>query len=290
MAITTQVKQIANQALRKVGLKIDSLTAEGEEMARLEELRKRRYFERPAFSLLHGFAQFDVDDIAAAFDKYRPEIDILMQGGAKPGGYDPSNYFFKSPDAEILYLMVRTLAPHRIVEVGSGNSTRIIRQAIADGNFSVEHIAIDPAPRSDIAGLVDRMLLNRFEHADSAPLLAQLGPNDILFIDSSHEVNVGNDVAQLFCVALPALIDGVVVHVHDVFLPFDYPEPFHMSCPRWGEQYLLQLFLQGARHDILWPGYYLQNQRPDVAKRLSFLAAGMAQSLWFRVRSSSSPH
>jgi predicted O-methyltransferase YrrM len=285
VAITTELKQIVNQVIRRLGLKVDTLTGEKQERARLETLRERSYFEHPVFPLLRGFAEFNVDNLTAALDKYGPELEVLMRGGAKPGGYDPINNFFKSPDAEILYLMIRTLTPRRIVEVGSGNSTRIIRQAIADGGLLVEHVAIDPAPRSDIAGLVDRMLFSRFEHADAEPIIAQLGPSDILFIDSSHEVNVGNDVARLFCVTLPALVDGVVVHVHDVFLPFDYPEPFYKRCPSWGEQYLLQLFLQGAGHEILWPGYYIQKQRPDEAERLPFLASGIAQSLWFRVRS-----
>jgi hypothetical protein len=285
VAITTQIKQVANQALRRVGLKIDTLTSEREEMARLEELRQRRYFDRPVFPLLPGFAEFDVARLATALDRYGPELEVLMRGGAKPGSYDPINNFFKSPDAEILYLMVRTLTPRRIVEVGSGNSTRIIRQAIADGGLLVEHVAIDPAPRSDIAGLVDRMLFNRFEHVDAEPIIDQLGPDDILFIDSSHEVNVGNDVARLFCVTLPALADGVVVHVHDIFLPFDYPEAFYKICPSWGEQYLLQLFLQRDEYEILWPGYYIQKQKPDEADRLPFLASGIAQSFWFRVRS-----
>jgi predicted O-methyltransferase YrrM len=284
VTITTRAKQAANRALRTLNLKIDTLTAERHEAARIESLRQRGYFERPAFPLLPGFAEFSPDALSAALAKFSAGLANLMRGGAEPGGYDPRNDFFKSPDAEILYLMVRSLAPRRVVEVGSGNSTRIVRQAIADGGLSVEHVAIDPAPRSDIAGLVDRMVLARFEDAEAQPLLAELGPGDILFIDSSHEVRVANDVARLFCVALPALADGVAVHVHDVFLPFDYPEPLFSKCP-WGEQYLLQLFLQGARHDILWPGYYAQTLRPDMTERLPFVAVGRAQSLWFRTRS-----
>lgn len=284
MAITSKAKLAANQALRSVNLRIDTLTAEAREAARIEALRQRGYFDRPAFPLLPAFAEFVPDALAAALARYSLDLDALMRGAAQPGGYDPANPFFRSPDAEILYLMVRSLAPRRIVEVGSGNSTRIIRQAIADGGLSVEHVAIDPAPRSDIAGLVDRMHLSRFEDAPAGPLLAELEAGDILFIDSSHEVRVGNDVARLFCTTLPALADGVVVHVHDVFLPFDYPVPFCTECPGWGEQYLLQLLLQRARHEVLWPGYYLQKLRPETAERLPFLAAGRAQSLWFRIR------
>ena len=284
MTITTRAKQAANRALRNLNLKIDTLTAERHEAARIESLRQRGYFERPVFPLLPGFAEFSPDALAAALAKFSGDLATLMRGGAEPGRYDPGNNFFKSPDAEILYLMVRSHAPRRIVEVGSGNSTRIIRQAIADGGLSVTHVAIDPAPRSNIAALVDRMALARYEEAETEPLLAKLGPGDILFIDSSHEVRIANDVARLFCMGLPALADGVIVHMHDVFLPFDYPES---DCP-WGEQYLLQVFLHGARHEVLWPGYYLQKLRSDVTERLPFLACGRAQSFWFRMRSQGS--
>ncbi len=253
------------------------------ETARIDELRRRGYFERPVFPLLPGFAEFSVDDISRAAREFSVDLAALMRGGANPGGYDPSNDFYKSPDAQILYLMVRSIRPRRIVEVGSGNSTRIIRQAIADGALQVEHVAIDPEPRSDVASMVDRMLLTRFEHADAHQYLAQLSAQDILFIDSSHEVHVGNDVARLFCATLPVLARGVIVHVHDIFLPFEYPDPYYARNPRWGEQYLLQLFLQSSRHEILWPGYYLQKEKPEVVKQLPFVADGMAQSLWFRL-------
>jgi predicted O-methyltransferase YrrM len=284
VASGTEVKLFTNWLLRRFGLQIDTLTREKIEAARIEELRRRGYFERPAFPLLPGFADFTVDDIVAAAQEFSTALAVLMRGGAKPGGYDPGNDFYKSPDAQILYLMVRSLRPRRIVEVGSGNSTRIIRQAIADGALQVEHVAIDPEPRSDVAGMVDRMILTRFEYADVHRYLSQLSARDILFIDSSHEVHVGNDVARLFCAALPTLADGVVVHVHDIFLPFEYPDPYYVRNPRWGEQYLLQLFLQDARHEVLWPGYYLQKEKPEITERLPFLAEGIAQSLWFRLR------
>jgi predicted O-methyltransferase YrrM len=284
MGVKTALKQLANRITRKVGFKIDSLTSEKQEIARLAKLRELNYFDHPAFPLPRGIGDFNTDSLTAAFDRFGPELKTLMQGGAEPGRYDPGNEFFKSPDAEILYLMVRSLRPRRIVEVGSGNSTRIIRQAISDARLAVEHVAIDPAPRSDIAGLVNRMLLSRFEHVDAEKVTAQLAPNDILFIDSSHEVKCGNDVARLFCVTLPSLADGVVVHVHDVFLPFDYPEPFNEIGSGWGEQYLLEIFLHAGRHEILWPGYYLQKQRLVTVDHLPFLAAGIAQSFWFKVR------
>ncbi len=208
-----------------------------------------------------------------------------MRGDAAPGGYDPRNSFYRSPDTEILYLMVRSRKPKRIVEIGSGNSTRVVRQAIYDGGIDVEHFAIDPEPRSDITGLVDKIQRARFEDADgdADAILSELESNDIVFIDSSHAVRAANDVAKLFCTTIPALPPGVIVHVHDIFLPFDYPEPFCTEHPDWGEQYLLQVLLQGSQRKVLWPGYYVQKMRPELHSRLPFIANGPAQSFWFEV-------
>lgn len=284
MAFTTDIKRATNQVIATLNVKLETLTAERAEMARIERMRRSGYFERPAFPLFAGLADFNSDAIETALLRYSHEIDALMRGGAEPSQFDPTNDFFKSPDAEILYSMVRTFAPRRIVEIGSGHSTRVVRQAIGDGRISVKHIAIDPAPRSDISGLVDEMVLSRFEDVRASSIIAELAADDMLFIDSSHEVRVGNDVAQLFCTTLPSLADGVIVHVHDVFLPFDYPESLTRAYPHWGEQYLLQTYLSVAQHEILWPGYYLQQLRPEIVKKLPILRRGRAQSLWFRTR------
>lgn len=282
MAVSTNIKQCANRALRAINLKLDTLTAEKHEAARITRLLQSGHFRRAAYSIPPAMASFSAEPICAALESFSPEIANLMKGGADPGGYDPNNSFFRSPDAEILYTMVRLLNPRRIVEIGSGHSTRIIRQAISDGKLQVEHVAIDPAPRSCITRLVDRMYLARFKDTETDAILRELGPNDILFIDSSHEVRVANDVAKLFCVTIPQLTSGVAVHVHDVFLPFDYPEPFCTDYSAWGEQYLLQVMLTFDKNEVLWPGYYAQKFRPDLHKRFPFLAMGQAQSFWFR--------
>ncbi|WP_235754343.1 class I SAM-dependent methyltransferase [Ruegeria pomeroyi] len=128
-----------------------------------------------------------------------------------------------TPDAEALYLMIRRYQPRRVIEVGCGNSTRITRQAALDGGLETEITAIDPWPRADIAGVVDRFEQARLEEVDPA-VFAALEADDVLFIDSSHQVRMSNDVAHLFCRIIPALAPGVVIHVHDVFLPYEYPK------------------------------------------------------------------
>ncbi|HEY6763823.1 MAG TPA: class I SAM-dependent methyltransferase [Candidatus Sulfotelmatobacter sp.] len=120
----------------------------------------------------------------------------------------------------------------------------------------------------------------------SADLEDVLGPNDILFIDSSHEVRPGNDVVRLFLNVVPRLRSGVVIHVHDIFLPFEYPREW-MICNalnvNWAEQYLVQALLQGSNQfEVLWPGYYLQRTWPNFAEHFYYKPGAVAKSLWLR--------
>ncbi len=166
---------------------------------------------------------------------------------------------------------MRMFEPRRVVEVGSGNSTRIMRQAVMDGGLDTEIVAIDPQPRIEIEAVVDRFVRARAETLEDYAEFDALEPNDILFIDSSHEARVGNDVARLFLCVLPRLKPGVVIHVHDIFLPFEYPLEVTTQPRVWTEQYVLQSILQWAPVEVLWPGYYVQAARPDLHAELPFL-------------------
>jgi hypothetical protein len=177
--------------------------------------------------------------------------------------------------------MIRRFAPKKVVEVGCGNSTRVTRQAILDAGLNTRLVAIDPCPRTDIDHLVDDFVQARVETAASE-LFSDLESGDILFIDSSHEVRAGNDVAHLFCRVIPMLAPGVVIHVHDIFLPYEYPKQFFFGYPSWGEQYVLHALISSGGYEILWPGHYIQRSRPDAAEALPFLQEGVAQSFWIR--------
>ncbi|WP_417676499.1 class I SAM-dependent methyltransferase [Pseudodonghicola sp.] len=254
-----------------------------DEQARLRAFEARGGLDGPAYALSPGMEGFDLSPLVEAYHTHQAALADLMAPEGTTTGYRAGNGYFDRPDAEALYLMIRRFAPRRVVEVGCGNSTRITRQAVLDGGFQTELTAIDPWPRADIAGVIDRFEQAPVEAADPA-IFAALEAGDVLFIDSSHLVRVSNDVAHLFCRILPALAPGVVIHVHDVFLPYEYPKRFFYDCPGWGEQYLLHALLQGGGYDILWPGHYLQRARPGAVAALPFLAEGRAQSFWMRKR------
>ncbi len=251
--------------------------------SRLEAFERRRGLDGPAYTLSPGMEGFDPAPVLDAFAAHRAGLDRLWDPASNDTGYAPGNGYFEIPDAAALYLLVRQFAPKRVIEIGCGHSTRVTRQAIIDGALETKLTAIDPHPRAEIAHLVDRFEQAELETVEGG-VFSELGAGDVLFIDSSHQVRVGNDVAHLFCRIIPALAPGVLIHVHDVFLPYEYPKRFCYDCPSWGEQYLLHVLLQGGEYDVLWPGYYLQRERPDAAEALPFLRAARAQSFWIRKR------
>ena len=167
---------------------------------------------------------------------------------------------FLSPDAEVLHAMVRWAKPRRILEIGSGGSTEILDAACtrnsADGH-PVEYSVYDPYAS-------DRVESGALRHARVVPLAAQnvpesafteLASQDILFIDSTHTVKLGGDVNRLFLDILPLLAPGVLVHVHDIFLPREYPRAWiERDGKFWAEQYLLQAFLcLNAEFEVVLP-------------------------------------
>ncbi|CDO59063.1 hypothetical protein BN1012_Phect849 [Candidatus Phaeomarinobacter ectocarpi] len=283
MALSSRIKNALNLALNPVGLHLNTTLEEDRERRRLQQMAERGHFEGPAYPLLECMCAFDPHPLSSAYQHYCNDLARLMAGGTSPGLYEPDNGYFKTPDAEVLYLMVRSLAPDRILEVGCGNSTRIIRQAISDGQLASQHIAIDPMPRVEIGRFVDKLYQQEFETSDFENLLSGFGPNDIVFVDSSHQVAAGNDVTTVFTRLLPMAPAGVVFHVHDVFLPYEYPAEWLADRHRpWAEQTLLHIYLSGHSADVLWPGHYAQRGGAFDLSGLPFADKGCAQSFWFR--------
>ena len=108
---------------------------------------------------------------------------------------------------------------------------------------------------------------------------------DILFIDSSHVIKTGNDVVFLYTNVIPKLPSGVIIHIHDIFLPYDYPRSWVMETTwNFNEQYLIQSILMLSNSfEVLWPGYYLQQtKKKDFAAYFPNLKERNAQSLWIR--------
>ena len=131
---------------------------------------------------------------------------------------------------------------------------------------------IDPEPRNDVRDIADKVMKGPFETiSNSEVLTSMLDENDILFIDSSHGCYINSDVTKIYLNILPILKKGVVVHIHDIFLPFDYP--YHFVPRNYNEQYLLAMILLfGDSYEILMPNAFVTLDKVFQEKYCSFLS------------------
>jgi predicted O-methyltransferase YrrM len=190
--------------------------------------------------------------------------------------------WFPRLDAAIAYALVRERRPGRIVEVGSGHSTRFMAAAIADAGLATRLVAIDPAPRADIAATGAELIRHTVPACGLAPF-AELAAGDMLFIDSSHVLMPGSDVDFLLNQVLPGLPPGSLVHVHDVFLPDDYPPSW--SWRGYNEQLAVAALLAGRAWRVVFASHYAATRlaaavAASPAGRLPLPAGAFESSLW----------
>jgi hypothetical protein len=285
MTVLGFIKNWINRGLKPYNMSLISLTAERIETARLLALEKSGHFNQPIFPLLPQFVRFNPTPVFDAVARHKSSTNRFCSPRAD-NGYFFSNSYFGSPDAEVAYALVHQLKPKHIIEIGSGNSTKLFREAITDGKLSTKLVSIDPSPRTPIDSTADRVIKQRLEQVPLSFFNETLNRGDILFIDSSHEIRVGNDVLTLLLSIVPALKNGVVIHIHDIFLPFEYPREW-LIVNKWEmfkEQYLVQAMLQDSdKYDVLWPGYFLQRTLPGFSEHFS-VPHQLAASLWLRKR------
>lgn len=165
------------------------------------------------------------------------------------------NYFFGILDAAALGAIIKKFKPAKIVEIGSGISTRYMKLFCKKYSMSSQIVCIDPFPRVEIAQVADQIINMPLEQAVMENVI-ELTANDILFMDGSHYVFQGNDTLLFFFNLLPSLPSGVVIHVHDIYLPYDYEKG--VSQHLWAEQYLLATMLIAGlkEYRILYPSFY----------------------------------
>jgi predicted O-methyltransferase YrrM len=186
---------------------------------------------------------------------------------------------FSPLDGAAAYTAVKAFAPKRIIEIGSGDSTFYLAKA---GGARIT--CIDPAPRRSIAELpVD--IVGRILNDSDIELCAELDNNDILFIDSSHIMLPGMDVDIQFNRIFPRLKSGVIIHVHDIFLPDDYPESWRER--RYSEQNALIGWLLSGYFEVIYPGYYVTSRHQQAVEQAfaNFAPVGISRaagSLWLK--------
>jgi hypothetical protein len=196
-------------------------------------------------------------------------------------------------DATSICGMIREFRPERFVEIGSGHSTRFARHAIDALGLPCEIVSIDPYPGDTVSARSDRLIQQALEGTDLT-LFDSLQPGDIVWMDGTHRSFSNTDVTVFCFDVLPRLPPGVIVGVHDITLPWDYP-------PSWDRYYFSENFVVGAyllgaldRVELLFPSLYINHinrklrsllsplwQMPALAPPLDELGGGGA--FWFRL-------
>jgi hypothetical protein len=204
------------------------------------------------------------------------------------------NGLFEVSDSVALYGMLRHFAPKQIIEIGSGFSSALMLDT--DDLFlrgSTRLTFVEPYPEERLMKCLTPADSNRVEIVKSiaqrlpVEFFARLGANDVLFVDSSHVSKMGSDVNHIVFDVLPALNQGVLVHFHDVFWPFEYPKDWLLVLGRaWNETYLLRAFLQynDAFEIVLFTSYLAKRHKSTVEHLAPRLLEDGASSLWLRRR------
>jgi hypothetical protein len=195
------------------------------------------------------------------------------------------NCFLTMWDMVAEFGMLAEKRPRRYVEIGSGMSTRVAYQARMQGSFPMEIISIDPCPRVDVERLCDRVFRKRLEEFPAGELADLSGDGSVLFFDGSHRCFPGSDVTVFFLDILPSLKPGTLVHIHDIYLPEDYPA--RLAKRYWSEQYVLAAYLLGGSRRVrpILPCHYLGATEPTKQKVVEALGRdGTAgSSFWMEV-------
>lgn len=217
-------------------------------------------------------------DLLAKFH-YSEELIKFPLEKPKEIKYYYNNGLYEAGDAEYLYNMVRHFKPQRIIEIGSGSSTLMVQNALAQNkteqaDYSCAHICIEPYEQPWLEKSGVQVIRKKVETIDKS-FFQQLEANDILFIDSSHIIRPQGDVLFEYLEILPVLKKGVIVHIHDIFTPKDYTDRLiYKHHLLWNEQYLLEAFLVfNDRYKIIGAlNYLMHNHHEELAAKCPVLA------------------
>jgi hypothetical protein len=232
----------------------------------------------------------------ALLEKFHYNDELLAFPQQAQGNH---SFYYQNPnfgrgDAEYLYNMIRHFKPRKIIEVGCGFSTLLAKAAIAanvkeDEHYHCQQLCIEPYEMPWLEQLSGIEIVRLpIENVD-ASVFSSLGHNDIFFIDSSHVIRPQGDVLVEYLSILPKLAKGVLVHVHDIFSPRDYPEEWLVEQVRlWNEQYLLEAFISFNSHfEIIAALNYLRHRHLEKLATVCPILAnssdkGEPGSFWMR--------
>jgi methyltransferase family protein len=230
--------------------------------------------------------------LCEVFPRYLDAYDYPDELPAASGAarFFSANGQFEWFDACTLFALLREWRPKRLIEVGCGFSSLLI----ADINRrylggSLDVTCIEPYPRPFLtAGVpgISRLVQAKVQDVP-LEMFGMLESGDILFVDSSHVVKTGSDVNFLYFEVIPRLRSGVRVHIHDIFLPQEYPKEWVLGENRsWNEQYLLRALLMfNSQFRVLFGTAYAYWRWPDLVDRAMAVAGRrslLGGSMWIQ--------
>lgn len=220
---------------------------------------------KPPHDLLYDILDKERDTFSSILSSslaYLPEIAEIKDVSVEKDATQPvwNNGFLPGLDIISIYTMLAQYKPNKYIEVGSGNSTKVAYKAKQEQNLNTKFISIDPMPRAEIDELVDTVIREPFENVNF-DIVNELEENDILFIDNSHRILPNSDAMVFFLEILPKLKKGVIVHIHDIYIPYDYPQ---FMCDRaYSEQYGLMIYLLAnpSKYKTIMPNYFISEDK-----------------------------
>ncbi len=216
-----------------------------QDLLRIIDANRRQYKDLLNKALAHKEAIWTIRDSNNETDSSKPTWN---------------NGFLPGLDIIGIYTIISEFKPKKYIEIGSGNSTKVAFKAKIDQKLNMEIFSIDPKPRAEIDNLADKVIRVPFENTDFS-IINELNENDILFVDNSHRILPNSDSMVFYLEILPKLKNGVIVHIHDIYLPYDYPQ---FMCNRfYSEQYglAIYLFADSKKYEPLLPNYFIFEDR-----------------------------
>ncbi len=234
---------------------------------------------------------FDKEKIEQFIDvitPYAEEFSPPLKGNRE----NPAEFFWENPafsfsDAMSYYCMIRHFKPDNILEIGAGFSTLVADCALKK-NGSGRLTLIEPYPKAFLGQIdsVDTIIESFVQDIPLAELIEMIEGVDLWFIDSTHTVKVGSDCLYLYLNVMPRIATELIVHSHDIFLPYGFPKEHVMEQHiYWTEQYLLYAYmLDNPKVDVLFGSTYASRQLPESSQRLM---GGKCRdgggSIWYRL-------
>lgn len=225
--------------------------------------------------------------------KYKEQFWIIKDSSIEKDSIKPAwnNGFLPGLDIIAIYAILAKFKPSKYIEIGSGNSTKVAYKAKKELGLTTKIISIDPMPRAEIDSLADEVHRKPFENLDF-DIVDLLEENDILFVDNSHRILPNSDSMVFYMEILPRLKKGVIVHIHDIYLPYDYPQ---FMCDRaYSEQYGLAMYLLAnpEKYKTIFPNYFVSEDK-ELSSILSPIWDGDSMknverhggSFWIRIES-----